>query len=612
MFRRCFLLSLLFIIVSGVCGQNTREQCIQSIKEGKALLSRFRPAESLRQFDTAILLAEEIQNEVLKGEGLLGVGQALWYMGQSTAAIDTLNRAIYYLRKHRKQEGATWLLASSLRIISNIYDETGHYEEAFISVREALEIFTLINDKQNVVLSLVQLGSLFRSIGDFQTAQVFFDKAKEKKPAKGSYEYRELNHQFGRLYSATSKFDSAMYCYQSALLDHPNPLLINLRIGECYLLKNSFSNAYKYLIRVYTEAQVVNELKILAPAMIGLGNIYLQRGQLDSTLIMGNGALSIAIDKGVRQDQRDASLMLAMVYKKMQKKDSALLHYEKYVALKDAILTEQFKGQLYTFKRRSEDAVTESHMRLLKGGIVGVIILSVVILLLVALRYKNEKLRLRRRSSELEMLALRAQMNPHFIFNCLSAINHTILDNDTDKASDYLTRFAGLIRLVLINADKNSVTLEEELSMLKLYLDMEQLRFTDTFDYHINYDGNIQPSMVVIPSFILQPFCENAIWHGLLHKDGKRELIIDLSMKRDVMIFSITDNGIGRAKASAVKTENGEIKKSFGIKLATERLALFNNSNKLSGSFNISDVLDLTGNVTGTKVTIQIINKTSR
>lgn len=610
MFRRYFLMSFWFFIVSTACGQNAKEQCIQSIKEGKALLSRFRPAESLRQFDTAILLAERIQNEVLKGEGLLGVGQALWYMGQSTAAVDTLNRAIYYLRKQRKQEGATWLLASSLRIISNAYDETGHYEEAFINVREALEIFTLINDKQNVVLSLVQLGSLFRSIGDFQASQAFFDKAKAKNPAKGSYEYRELNHQSGRLYSATGKFDSAMNCYQNALLDHPNPMVINLRIGECYLLKNSFGNAYKYLIKVYAEAQEVNELKILVQAMIGLGNIYLQNGQLDSTLLMGNGALSIAIDKGARQYQRDASLLLAMVYKKMQKKDSALLHYEKYVALKDAILNEQLRGQLYTFKRRSEDAITESHMRLLKGGIVGVIILSVFILLLFALRYKNEKLRLRRRSSELEMLALRAQMNPHFIFNCLSAINHTILDNDTDKASDYLTRFASLIRLVLINADKNTVSLEEELSMLKLYLDMEQLRFTDTFDYHINYDENIQPSMVIVPSFILQPFCENAIWHGLLHKDGKRELMIDLSMKENIIICAITDNGIGRAKAAS-KTGDGEKKKSFGIKLATERLVLFNNNNKLSASFDISDVQDTNGNVAGTKVTIQIIHKIS-
>ena len=179
-----------------------------------------------------------------------------------------------------------------------------------------------------------------------------------------------------------------------------------------------------------------------------------------------------------------------------------------------------------------------------------------------------------------------------------------------DKASDYLTRFAGLIRLVLINADKNTITLEEELSMLRLYLDMEQLRFTDTFDYHINYDGNIQPSMVVVPSFILQPFCENAIWHGLLHKDGKRELIIDLSMKNNIMICSIADNGIGRAKAAS-KTGGGEKRKAFGIKLATERLVLFNNDSKLSASFDISDVLDTNGNVAGTKVTIRIIHKAS-
>src|SRR5262249_51354121 len=150
-----------------------------------------------------------------------------------------------------------------------------------------------------------------------------------------------------------------------------------------------------------------------------------------------------------------------------------------------------------------------------------------------------EKLHLKQKASELEMRALRAQMNPHFIFNCLSAINHFILNNETDSASEYLTRFSRLLRLVLVNAGKPIISLEEELAMLRLYLDMEQLRFKNAFDYYIYSDPAVQPSMVNVPSFILQPFCENAIWHGLLHKEGKGQLNVHFKMEGDVLICTV-------------------------------------------------------------------------
>ncbi len=204
------------------------------------------------------------------------------------------------------------------------------------------------------------------------------------------------------------------------------------------------------------------------------------------------------------------------------------------------------------------------------------------------------------------MQALRAQMNPHFIFNCLTAINHFILNNDNERASDYLTRFSRLIRLVLINSEKATVTLEEELTLTKLYLEMEQLRFANNFDYEISYDAAIQPAMVTVPSFILQPFCENAIWHGLLHKDGRGKLTIDLAMKEKIMVCTITDNGIGQEKAAAIKAGSPEYQDSLGLKLTTDRLAIFNGQKGRSGSFEIENMVDATGNSVGTRVTIKI------
>src|SRR5687767_11168076 len=142
------------------------------------------------------------------------------------------------------------------------------------------------------------------------------------------------------------------------------------------------------------------------------------------------------------------------------------------------------------------------------------------------------------------MQALRAQMNPHFIFNCLSSINRFILKNETDKASDYLTRFSRLMRLVLINSQKPLIVLEDEVEMLRLYVEMEQLRFKHAFDYSITYTNDIEPANILIPPLLLQPFCENAIWHGLMHKDGHGHLAISFTMNKSVLQCTISDDGV--------------------------------------------------------------------
>jgi len=134
------------------------------------------------------------------------------------------------------------------------------------------------------------------------------------------------------------------------------------------------------------------------------------------------------------------------------------------------------------------------------------------------LKRKKQQAESERKQTELEMQALRAQMNPHFIFNCLSSINRFILINEGKTASNYLVRFSRLIRMVLINSQKPLVTLEDELQMLTIYLDMERLRFKDSFDYGITFLNTMETGNIFIPPLLLQPFCENAIWHGLMHK----------------------------------------------------------------------------------------------
>jgi LytS/YehU family sensor histidine kinase len=218
---------------------------------------------------------------------------------------------------------------------------------------------------------------------------------------------------------------------------------------------------------------------------------------------------------------------------------------------------------------------------------------------------------LQKQSVELEMQALRAQMNPHFIFNCLSSINRFILKNESKTASNYLTRFSRLMRMVLNNSQKSLISLDDELEMLQLYLEMERLRFKNSFDYGITFLNTLDRDNIFIPPLLLQPFCENAIWHGLMHREGQGRLDIELIMEKNILNCTITDNGVGREKAEELKSKTAEKEKSMGLKITTERLAVLNREEGLQTHYEIEDLKDEAGMAAGTRVTLKISFRTS-
>lgn len=211
------------------------------------------------------------------------------------------------------------------------------------------------------------------------------------------------------------------------------------------------------------------------------------------------------------------------------------------------------------------------------------------------------------KQAETEMAALRAQMNPHFIFNCLNSIKLYAIDNEAAKASEYLTKFARLIRLVLENSRANKVTLEDELEALQLYLDMEALRFEDKLHFQIQVDPRIDLDFVEIPPLLIQPYVENAIWHGLMHKPEGGTVWIDVNqLKEHQLTIRIKDNGVGRAKAVELNSKSATKRKSFGMKLTSERIGLINQLYQAQTVAQIQDLRDEQGEPAGTEVVLQI------
>lgn len=218
-----------------------------------------------------------------------------------------------------------------------------------------------------------------------------------------------------------------------------------------------------------------------------------------------------------------------------------------------------------------------------------------------------ELLHIKQKQAEIEMKALRAQMNPHFIFNSLNSINKYILKSDHITASRYLTRFAKLIRLILDNSDSKEVALSDELEALNLYIEMESMRFTNKFSYSIVVDENVSTDTLQVPPLIIQPYVENAIWHGLLHKVSDGKLLISVKKTNENMLQCIIeDNGVGRNKAMELKSKSANSNKSLGMKLTEERINILNQNTSLNGRIEIIDLYDALGQGAGTKVIITI------
>jgi ligand-binding sensor domain-containing protein len=208
---------------------------------------------------------------------------------------------------------------------------------------------------------------------------------------------------------------------------------------------------------------------------------------------------------------------------------------------------------------------------------------------------------------ELEQKALRLQMNPHFMFNSLNAIQNFVLANDTDKAVNYLAKFSHLMRMILANSTAALITLKDELKALSYYIDLEKLRFDNKFNYVINRDPGIDEEFVEIPPMLFQPYVENAIIHGLVNSPNPGLLEISLKkVNNGTLLCTIQDNGIGREKAIEIRNESGIKRQPKGMNITQERIEIFNRQNRKNFSVRVTDLKDEKGEPAGTRIEFTI------
>lgn len=286
----------------------------------------------------------------------------------------------------------------------------------------------------------------------------------------------------------------------------------------------------------------------------------------------------------------------------------------------------KLKGGHYTFMIKAREGeegewtnVTELHIHIPKKateqvwfwlvtGLVFLGLASGLFYFLISRTRKQARMKadFEHKLSEIQMQSLRAQMNPHFLFNSLNSIKYYAITKSKDETAAYLSKFALLVRNILTNSKSRTISLKEELDALRLYIEIEHLRLEGKFDYTIDIDSSIQVRQAQIPPMILQPFVENALWHGLMHKNGKGLLRVQVQDMGRFIQCLIEDNGIGRARSAELKKAQVEHRKSEGMQITADRIELINRLYNIDTKVDVVDLVDDAGDPAGTRVIIHI------
>lgn len=560
---------------------------------------------SLSNFDSAekytahaILLADKIGD--LYWQAVSYEMKAILYeiSGQYEKAI---NLYLKVISLHEKLGGKG--LEKTFNNIAILFKSQNNYQKALEYSEKAYRIELQNNNKKGVISSLINMSNFLNQLGQIDSSFTLSKKA------------LAMAHQID---------------------DDVSVVHASINMAERYQDINSDSTLF-YISSVSDMARKFEMYYPLALILQMTADIYIEKKQFKIALEFLREAELLATHMNMKEVLRGNYQSQAKALEGLKSYDKAYSTLWKYISINDSLINDHTIAVLNDLEKKYETAkkdqniaqLNELNARIeLKSGrqesITRLLIFCGAFFIIITLlgffslrqRLKNQKLmaqkneeikttNFRRKLTELELKALRSQMNPHFIFNCINSINTMILDGESDAASRYLNKFSKLIRKTLESSECTTVSLEDELSMLETYIQLEAVRFQGRISYDISVDPTIDQSSIRLPSMVLQPFIENAIWHGLLHKEGHGQLRVEFKEKEDELECTIEDNGIGRKMALKMVEGSAIKRKSMGIKLTEERLKLINKSN-INDWIQIIDLKDPFNNGIGTRVKINI------
>lgn len=575
-------------------------------------------------------------------------------------ALDYLEQALSRSLKEGNKLGE----AKSYSTLGKINYQQGLYSQSSDFYLKALAVFQELKDRNNLIETRKSLGQSYQANGNYEQALEQYNLAlAEATSLKRTNEIITIKYKIGSVYEKQGKSNEALKTYNEILVieegrDNKTGIIsANNSIGNVYLKQEKTDKAlehYENAQNIATESKdslkivesfdkigntlnkqkdfkgelevrkksvevnvTLNDSTALANEYVAIGKLYLSQGTTSAALAYLNKGIKLSEVLGDLDKQAEAYLALSEVYKNRKDFGMALRYFEEYVSVKDSLALQKknnlaslvsFNDEL-SLKQKKIDLL-EKDMLLLKeeknSSEMLVNFLSVGLMVVFGsswLIYNSARKR-RIANQVLALKSLRSQMNPHFIFNALNSVNNYISKNDERSANKYLSDFSKLMRTVMENSQHEFISLSTELNILQLYLSLEHSRFKEKFDYELNVSEDIRPDQIEIPPMLIQPYIENAVWHGLRYKEEKGFLKVAISTSGAILKVTIEDDGIGRKKSQEIKTINQKDKVSTGLKNTESRLKIINELYRTKMKVEIEDLYK--EKQSGTRVTIYI------
>ncbi len=577
----------------------------------------------LAQGDTSIgeyakkmmILALRTEDKLLIGKSYNNLGMYYLFASEIEPAINNFSKAENQIRSLNKSHLFLATIYSSLGRLFSTNEQAeksiGYYQQSIeILKQQDTTRFTLADWKDlntGYFRAYYSMRSCYISLSNLEKAnEMALTSEVYAKKLNTPMVYAALYSGWADLLVRLKKYEEAIRCaklsigYLEKINARANLSFVYGVLGNAYSEMGEHKQSIKYrrlALDIYEENN--NAIKI-ANTYLGLSENYEAIG--DKSEALKYLRLHVDLDDSLRNADRLAEMDELTVKYETEKKEAALKEMEQ-------------QNEITTLQSQRKTVLIYSIL----GGIVALLIISYFLFSRYRTKKQNELLKLEleeaekllnmeKKAAESELKALKSQMNPHFIFNALNSIQEQFMYGDKLKANEQLENFTYLTRQILNVSGKKLITIETEKEILTKYLELEKMRFQTSFNYSIKLNDSIDEDYLQIPPMLIQPFVENSIKHGLLHKEGEKKLSIlfELIQNGEYVLCTVEDNGIGRERSAEIKARNENKHASFSTESIEQRLELLNTELKLKDLIKFEDLKDEKGLALGTRVEIKI------
>ncbi|MBE0661603.1 MAG: tetratricopeptide repeat protein [Bacteroidales bacterium] len=591
------------------------------------LNTRSNQDKSIQYGNEAIELANKINYQQGIASAHHYISTAYYYISNYSKALDHLLLSLN-IYEAVNDSNTVAVLQNKIAINCRML---GRHEEALSYTFRTLRHAESIADSSAMANAFNNIGGIYKDLNNYQKAAEYYTRSHEislrnnlEKILSNTYNNLGIIHRF------QNNYDSAIEYYQKAIeidlkLGNKREAAQGLNnIGKSYSFMGRHSEAIEYFESALAINIEINNRESQSVSLMNLGQAYADLAQYNLALSYLEKSYELIELTGNINRQILVMKELARVQTAAGHFQDAASNYQKLLVLNDSLNIQQKRAIIseieakYEFEKKAqliENLKQENNiqeLRLNESRIItyGFAMLSLAIIIIAFLLIQRSKLYASHKNALLEQKLFRTQMNPHFIFNALNAIQSFVYKNEPAEAGKYLSNFARLIRLVLTNSREEYITLDNEIRTLEYYLQLQRLRFNNRFEYNIIIDAAIHRELIMVPPMLAQPFIENSIEHGIQHLSTQGNIDIEFKIIDKWIYFNIQDNGIGINQSKLNSQEQFIKHDSLALTITEERLKLLNKNNPQKIELKIIETLNENSEAKGTSITFNIPYRT--